>query len=931
VATAWHTLAAERAAELLATDLERGLSVREAERRRRRFGPNTLPGRRRPGLITLAARQFTDFMVLVLCAAAAVSWFLGEDTDAVVIMMIVVINAILGLFQELQAERSLEALQRFTRPLAQVVRQGRVGQVAAADLVPGDVVLLESGTRVPADLRLAATSGLAVDESLLTGESLPVAKDAARGTALGAPLAERRGMAFMGTAAVRGRGRGLVVATGPRTEVGGIAHMLAAGREGPTPLQQRLARLGRVLLVLSLALCGAVALLAVARGLEPYDAFLTAVSLAVAAIPEGLPAAVTICLALGVRRMIRHNAIVRRLPAVEGLGCATAVCVDKTGTLTRNEMVLEALWVPGAEMRRLAAAPLRRAAPETRPLLRIAALCNNAAPAGTTSPGPGARRRRGRAVSGGRGTAPSRLRFVGDPTEVALAEAAFGAGLEPVVLGGIHPRIAEVPFEPERRRMTVVCRDQGGDDWAYTKGAPATIISLCTRILEQGRERPLEGADRAAVLAQAVALAGEGCRVLAMACRRLPPGWSGEDSVGESARDIDALAAGLEGRLTLVGLVGLLDPPRDGVAAAVRRCGQAGIQVIMVTGDHPATAGAIARRLGLLDERGSVITGEEIDRAGEHRLAQLAAESRVFARVSPRQKLRLVRALRSAGHIVAMTGDGVNDAPAIKEADVGIAMGASGTDVSREAAAVVLADDNFCTIVEAVVQGRAIYDNIRKFVCYLLSGNVGEVLLMLLAAAAGLPLPLIPVQILWVNLVTDGLPATALSVDPPAPGVMRRPPRPPGESILARGVGRRILIRGVYIGLACLALFAWRLPEAGLAAARTTAFVALVLAQLVYAFECRSLDGRVGANPYLWGAAGLSAAMLALVIGDARLRPLFGTTWLPPLDWLAAAGAAVLPAAVRSLSEVWWAAGRHIFGFFIPRGRGSGHWRHGRS
>ncbi|BDG60671.1 cation-translocating P-type ATPase [Caldinitratiruptor microaerophilus] len=908
---AWHAMETAEVLAVLGVRDGEGLDSGEARRRLGVAGPNVLRERPPDPWWHLLLAQFQDFMVLVLLVAAGVSWAMGERADAYTIIAIVVLNALLGFAQEYRAEEALAALRQLAAPVARVRRDGRVQPVPAAEVVPGDVLVLEAGDRVPADARLLRAHALAVTEAALTGESVPVAKDARWRGPAETPLGDRRNMVYMGTVVTRGRGDAVVVATGMETEVGRIAGLIQEAEEGPTPLQRRLAQLGRWLVAVSVALCSVVVLAGALRG-EPFARmFLTGVSLAVAAIPEGLPAIVTVALAVGVQRMIRRRAIVRRLQAVETLGCATAILSDKTGTLTRNEMMVRAVWAGGRlyEVTGDGYRPEgefllegRRADPEGHPaLLRTlagGALCTNAV---LLPPRAGGRGRPGR--DGRRGWS-----IQGDPTEGALLVAAAKAGRDPARLRAAWETLAEAPFTPERRRMSVVVRDRAGGDLSlYLKGAPDTVLARCTRILgADGRERPLAESDRRVVAATADRLAAQALRVLAVALRQVPPQLARQpDALGEAA---DAL----EEDLTFAGLVGMIDPPRPEVRRAVAAASRAGIRTVMITGDHPATARAVACELGIARAGDPVLTGSDLDRLTDRELEEAAGRVRVFARVSPAHKLRIVRAFRARGEVVAMTGDGVNDAPAVKEADIGIAMGLSGTDVTREASQLVLADDNYATIVAAVEEGRGIYDNIRKFIRYLLSCNTGEVLTMFLAAVSRLPLPLLPIQILWVNLVTDGLPALALGVDPPDPDVMRRPPRPPDEGVFARGLGRRILTRGLVIGLSTLGLFVWGLRTGDVTRARTLAFTGLVLAQLVHVFDCRSETRSIWevgwySNPWLVAAVASSLLLLLASVYWPPLAVVMETAPLALRDWAVVAAVAGAPQALlvlRALAPV---------------------------
>ncbi|HET8746718.1 MAG TPA: HAD-IC family P-type ATPase, partial [Ramlibacter sp.] len=763
----WHLREAADVARAHAVDTAIGLDLDEVRVRAARHGPNELPTAPPRSLGSLVAEQFRDLMILVLVAAALVSGVLGDWVDTLVIVIIVVLNAAIGVVQAWRADRALAALRQLAAAQAVVLRGGRTHKVPAHELVPGDVVLLEAGNQVPADLRLFESVQLRVDESALTGESVTVAKQTAVPTGEVHALGDRVNMTFKGTTATQGRGRGLVVATGRATELGRMAGLLAEGGWEPTPLQRRLSVFGKRLALAVLAICAVVFGVGLLRGEPPLLMLMTAVSLAVAAIPEALPAVVTVLLALGARRMVAVNALVRRLASVETLGSVTWVCSDKTGTLTQNRMRGEALrdgagrrWESGSGV-----------PPEPSELLRAALLCNDAQQAGNGA-------------------------WEGDPTETALAELAVSAGLDPGQERAQAPRVAERPFDSTLKRMSTYHR-AGHGVTGYVKGAPEVLVPLCDAVWHADGARPIDGA---AWLRQADAMAAEGLRVLALARRTLaaPPG----------PEEADRHPAGVQ----LLGLVGLIDPPRPEAGAAVRECRQAGITVAMITGDHPATARAIALRLGIVQEpRAPVLTGAQLAGMDDAALAARVREVRVYARVDPLQKIRIVQALQAHGELVAMTGDGVNDAPALQRADIGVAMGRGGTDVAREAASLVLLDDNFATIAAAVREGRRIYDNIRKFVRYAMTGNSGEIGVIFLAPLLGLPLPLLPIHILWVNLVTDGLPGLALAVEPAEPGVMQRPPRPPTESLFARGLWQHVLAIGLLLAGLCLAVQAWAL------------------------------------------------------------------------------------------------------------------------
>lgn len=888
----WHALDQQTVLERL-DGSGQGLTTRQWRERLDRYGPNALPAGVESTPWRIFFEQFKDFMVMMLLAATGVAALLGEMADAVIIVIIVLLNAGLGTVQEYRAERALRALKDLAAPVARVLREGIPCEVPAEALVPGEVMLLAAGDRVAADGRLLEVHGLEVDESLLTGESVPVLKHTGVLAARVLPAPDRTNMVFMGTVITRGRGQAVVVATGMATEMGAIAGTMAEAGAGETPLQRRLDQLGRWLVLSCALVCGAVVVAGVRRGDSWFHMLLTGVSLAVAAVPEGLPAVVTVALARGVQRMAARSAIVRTLPAVETLGCATLICTDKTGTLTRNEMTVRRVVLAAGARYRVTGTgydPSGEFCPEAgvgdMPGLTLAltagALCNDA-----------------RLVheAGKRGKGQS-WRVSGDPTEGALLVAASKLGLDLGALAREHPRLDEMPFTPERRRMSVVVRHRGGRR-AYIKGAPDTVLGMCSWVHAGPTRQALDAGKRRGLAAATEEMAGEGLRVLGLAYRELSPDVSG--AVEESA--------------VFLGLVGLWDPPRPEAVPAIARCRRAGIRPVMITGDHPATAAAIARETGLLTAGGRVLTGEQLaalaDRARPRHLQEVA----VYARVSPQQKLGLVRAFRTQGQVVAMTGDGVNDAPALKEADIGIAMGLSGTDVSKEASGMILADDNFATIVAAIEEGRAIYANIRKFIRYLLSCNVGEVLVMLGTTLAGWPLPLLPMQILWVNLVTDGLPAMALGVEPPEEDIMTQPPRGSDEGVFARGLAAKILVRGVMIAAVTALAFGWSLHSTGdLTRARTLAFVTLVFCQLFHVFECRSERRNIFSlpplgNAWLILAVACSALMTLGAVVLPVVQPYFQTTQLALQEWLAALVLSSLTlgvAAVRQFFSWGW-------------------------
>ena len=908
----------EKLAVLLGTDAEHGLASQEVERRRTEFGPNELPEAPPPSLVKLFLSQFASVIVWVLIGAAIISGLLEDWLDAAAIFAIVFLNGVLGFVQEFRAERSLAALRKMSVATAQVLRDGVLRSIPARELVPGDVILLEAGDRIPADARLIYATNFQVQEASLTGESTPVQKAA---TALDRPdvsLADRTNMAFMGTIAVLGKARALVVATALNTELGRIASMIHKESEAErteTPLQRRLEQFGYTLLWLALAVVAVVFALGYLRGEPLVTMFMTSVSLAVAAVPESLPTVVTITLALGVTRMVKRHALIRKLPAVETLGSATVICTDKTGTLTKNEMTVTNLFVdttafdvtgegyaPVGEIHETS--KVRESGselpgkgielhsdnselntqnvgltqlPALRELLTAAVLCN------------GATLRKEKET----------WQVIGDPTEGALLVAAAKVGLTKEDLEGSAPFEAEIPFEAERKMMTII-RRTGDGSMAYVKGAPDVLLSRCThrRTLE-GLIEPMGEEQRKIMFDINASLAQQALRVLAVAHRHL------------DGHGLNLSTDVVEKNLVFLGLFAMKDPVRPEAAAAIRLCRNAGINTVMITGDHKETALAIARDLGLPDGDGAALSGHEIDNLTEDQLAQRVEHVAVYARVSAEHKLRIIRAWKRQGAIVAMTGDGVNDAPAIKAADIGITMGITGTDVTKEAADMVVTDDNFASIAAAVEEGRGVFDNIRKAVHFLLSCNLSEVLVMLFAALLGLPLPLLPIQILWMNLVTDGIPALALAVDPKAPDLMTRPPRRPEARLLDGGRLLAISGEGLMLGMIALGAFSYSLYglHQELDQARTVAFTVLVVAQLVHVFNCRSerlslFQLGVWTNrPLVWAFL-LSLAVQVAVLTVPAAAPIFKVASLPIEDWALMGAMGFLPFFIMELIKV---------------------------
>ena len=853
-----------------------GLRDDEATQRALQHGANELQDHAQRSALALVADQFKDFMVLVLLGAAVISGAMGEVTDTLVILVIVVLNAVIGFVQAWRADQAMAALRQLAAASATVLRDGEVQVVPASVLVPGDIVLLEAGNQIPADLRLIEIAQLQVDESALTGESVTVAKQTdALTEGEASTLGDRTNMAFKGTTATHGRARGLVVAIGMHTELGKVARLLDS-EDRSTPLQLRLAAFGKRLALAVIGICIVIFAVGVLRGESPLLMALTAISLAVAAIPEALPAVVTVLLALGARRMVAVHALVRRLPSVETLGSVTTICSDKTGTLTQNRMHAELLlahgtrWVPGDPL----------PGPAHAEALRAAALCNDATRHATDDD-----HRTG-------------AHWQGDPTETALALAAHAGGLDKDRLDTDWPRVQEQPFDADRKRMTTFHKDGHGSASgfvAYTKGAPESVLPRCATHWTPDGTAALHSDT---VLATANQLAAQGLRVLALARRhhaRLP-----------DTNDIDAV----ESQLELLGLIALIDPPRPEAQAAVRDCISAGITPVMITGDHPATARAIAHRLGIVPSADApVLTGADLAQLDDAALRARVEQVHVYARVDPAQKIRIVEALQAQGHFVAMTGDGVNDAPALKRADIGVSMGKGGTDVAREASSLVLLDDNFATIVAAIKEGRRIYDNIRKFVRYAMTGNSGEIWTIFLAPMLLLPIPLLPIHILWVNLVTDGLPGLALAAEPAERGIMQRPPRPPHESLFAQGMWQHILGMGLLIGGLCLAVQAWAL-HTGHAHWQTMVFTVLTLGQMAHVMAIRSESEPLwrlglGSNRPLLGAVLLTFALQMATIYVPFLNPIFRTEPLSPGELGICLAAAMVVYAAVELEKAW--------------------------
>ena len=812
----------------------------EAEKRVKTYGLNELKHNKKKSPVLIFLAQFNDFLVWVLIGATIISGFIGDKADAITILIIVIVNAILGFVQEFRTEKSLEALQELAAPTCKVIRDGNIKVVSSKELTIGDLVVLEAGDRIPADGTFIDAANMVVDESLLTGESVGISKDTTKGKNSG----------FMGTIVLKGRGLIIIDAIGMKTEMGKIANLLDNIEEDKSPLRERLDSLGKILVVMCIVVCLIVTILGIIRGNDITEMFLLGVSLAVAAIPEGLAAIVTVALALGVGRMLKRNALVRKLPAVETLGCTSVICSDKTGTLTQNKMTVKEILVNG----RIYELDKEKIY-DCEKLKEAFIYCNDA--------------------NYNYEIKDIEKAVMGDPTETALVKAFYKDSKELQKFVEKSKRVYEISFDSTRKMMTVIM-NENGKETCYMKGAPERVLEKCNSVLENGKVKPLTYQKKKQIYSYIEAMSNRALRCIAAAYKE-------ENLVKNESVECD---------LIFLGVAGSMDPPRIEVKDAVLKCKMAGIKPIMITGDHKNTALAIAKSINICNSDDQAVTGDELEKMSDSELVKKVNKIRVFARVSPNHKLRIVRAFKKDNNIVAMTGDGVNYAPAIKEADIGVAMGISGTDVTKEAAAMVLMDDNFATIVSAVEEGRVIYDNIRKFIRYLLSCNLGEVLTMFLASLFYLPNPLTPIQILFVNLATDGLPAIALGVDPPDKDIMRQSPREKNEGIFARGLWEKIIVRGSLIGVCTLLSFmSGRYYGMDLATCRTITMCTLVMSQLLHVFECRSerhsiFEINIFSNIYLLGAVLVSMTMICCILYIPFLSGIFNTVALNLGQWL---------------------------------------------
>ncbi|MGI6141366.1 MAG: cation-translocating P-type ATPase [Caldicoprobacterales bacterium] len=889
----WYEQSVEEVSARLSTDASNGLSSGEVKSRLEKYGLNELEQKKDTTLFQMFLAQLKDYMVIILLAASLVSLLVGEVVDSLVIIGIVIVNAVLGVVQEYRAGKALEALKKMSAPNAKVIRDGKELLVPASELVPGDLVILETGDYIPADVRLISSVNLKVEEAALTGESVPAEKDADTRLKGGISLGDQVNCGFMSTLVTYGRGSGIVTATGMNTVIGNIAKMIQEDVQEDTPLQRKLTQLGKILGTACLVICAVVLGLGLLRGEDPLSMFMTAVSLAVAAIPEGLPAVVTIVLALGMQRMVRHNAIMKKLHAVETLGSTTVICSDKTGTLTQNQMTIVKMYTLGQEIdvsgdgynpegsltidgREV---DLDRQ-PAVSRLLEIQALCNDARLEHITEEG------------------SDEWRIIGDPTEGAMIVAAAKAGIDRDEINKARPRLQEIPFDSQRKLMTTFHKTEDGKFTAFTKGAPDILVERCTHIMHSnGTVAAITPEDINAIMEENKNLAGQAFRVLAMAFKSVP------EIPQNPAPDKD------EQGLVFCGLVGMIDPPRPEAIEAIKLCKSAGIRTVMITGDYRETAAAIARQLDIISSDDEVLTGAELNQMSGEQLDEAVQKVSVFARVSPEHKVRIVQSMKNNGHIAAMTGDGVNDAPALKRADIGVAMGITGTDVTKESAEMIITDDNFSSIVAAVEEGRVIYSNIRKFVFFLMSCNVGEILIIFISMLLGWKIPLLPIHLLWVNLLTDAFPALALGTEKKEPGLMDVPPRDPNESILNRDMLINIAVQSLVMTAAVLVSFYYGWQIYGIDMGRTYALVTLIVSELLRAYSARSEKlpiWKLGvfSNRNMNLATIVSFGLLLLIMFIPALRDIFNVEMLRFRDWDFAVIMAALPLGFGELTKV---------------------------
>ena len=848
----WETFRKQEVQEKLNTDFCNGLNDEEILKRRIKYGKNELENNKKEGIIIKFLKQFNDFMIIILIIASIVSvgisWYQGENDyiDSIIIIAIVVLNAIMGVLQEAKAEKSIESLKKMTPQMSKVIRNGKEIEIHSEELVIGDIVILEAGNSVPADCRIIESFNLKVEESSLTGETEAVEKDGNVICKKGIPLGDIVNMTFMGSTVVNGHARVVVTDIGMNTRVGKIANMIIENESPETPIQKKLNQVGKILGVICLIICLVIFLIGIIKKIPPMEMFMTSVGLAVAAIPEGLPAIVTIMLSIGVTKMSKRNSIIRKLPAVETLGSSNVICSDKTGTLTQNKMKVVEIK---SEKPNLA--------------MELATMCTDSKIEMNSN----------------------KIDIVGEPTEIAIVEIAYKNKLNKNELYKLMPRVNEIPFDSNRKMMTTIHKLQNGKYRVITKGAPDVLLNKCIGI---NKERILKENEK---------MANKALRVIAVAYREMESLPNKIDSIN------------IEKNLTFVGLIGMIDPPREGVKEAVETCKKSGIKTVMITGDHIATAKAIAEKIGILSKNDKALTGAELDKIDQETFEKEVKNYTVFARVTPEHKVRIVKAWQKNGAVVAMTGDGVNDSPALKSADIGIAMGKGGTDVAKNASDMILVDDNFVTIVDAVKQGRNIYDNIRKAIHFLIATNIGEIVTIFMGLVLGLKSPLLAIQLLWINLVTDSLPAIAIGLEPPEKDIMERKPVDSKKGIFADGLWNKIIVEGVMIGMLTLIAFSIGNKYYGIEVGRTMAFISMGLLELVHSFNIKSEKSilKVGIleNKFLIGSFILGIFVQTIVILIPTLANIFDVVNLTSTQWLITLGISILPIPIMELQKMW--------------------------
>lgn len=851
----WHTLKTVEVEEGLCTDIVNGLAEDEVKKRQEKYGKNVLKEKKKESIIVKFVKQFNDFMIIILIIASIISamtsYMQGENDyiDSIIIIAIVILNAIMGIIQEERAEKSIESLKKLTPKITKIVRDKKTQEINAENLVPGDIIELETGNYVPADCRIIEGFNLKIEESSLTGETEPVEKNNQAILKDKIPLGDMKNMGFMGSIVVSGRGKAIVTETGMNTKIGKIANMINEEETPETPIQKKLSEVGKILGIVCLVICAVIYVIGILKKVEPVEMFMTSVGLAVAAIPEGLPAIVTIMLSIGVTKMSKKNSIIRKLPAVETLGCSNVICSDKTGTLTQNKMTVRALYSDNDEL-----------------LLKLGSMCTDCE--------------------------IERNSAKGEPTEVAIVNKALEKGINKNDLYNENKRVSEIPFDSNRKLMTTVHKNN--DKYiSITKGAPDILIKKCNKIYINGKVQELSITDKRKIEEKNIEMANNALRVIAVGYK--------ENEYLNKEKD------NLEKDLIFVGLIGMIDPPREGVKKAVKTCKKAGIKTVMITGDHIATAKAIARELGILEMGDKAITGAELDEISDKDLTDNIAAYSVFARVTPEHKVRIVKAWQKTGAVVAMTGDGVNDSPALKNADIGIAMGKGGTDVAKNASDMILVDDNFVTIVEAIKQGRNIYDNIKKAIHFLIATNIGEITTIFMGLVLGMEAPLLAIHLLWINLVTDSFPAIALGLEKEEIGIMERKPRDSKKSLFSDGLWGKIITEGIMLGALNLVIFSLGTNLYGLEVGRTMAFISLGLLELVHSFNVKSEESifkdSIFENKFLIGSFILGALMQTIIVLIPSLANIFELKPLNNMQWFYTIGISLLPIPVIELQK----------------------------